>query len=73
MLDGTSEWRNFGGDSESEIDKWRVEGTVNLNIENGGITTAITGKTDTKLNMSNNIISAKSRCFIQIIREVCLI
>ena len=73
MLDGTSKWRDFGGNSESEIDKWRVEGTVNSNIENGGITIAITGKIDSKPTLSNNIISAKSRCFIQIIREVCLI
>ena len=70
VLHGTSEWRNYGGDSESEIDKWRVEGPVNLNIENDGITTAITGITDTKLTMSNNRIFVKSRCFIQIIREV---
>ena len=71
VLDETSEWRNFGGGSESEIDKWRVEGPVNSNIENGGITTAITSTTDTKLTMSNNRISAKSKRFIQIIREVC--
>ena len=61
VLDETSEWRNFEGGSESGVDKRRVGGPVNSNLENGGVTTAITGTTDAKLTMSNNRISANAK------------
>lgn len=61
MIDETSEWRNFEGGSGSGVDKNRVGGPVNVNLENCGITTTITGTSDAKLASSNNRISATAK------------
>ena len=60
VIDETSEWRNFEGGSESGVDKNRVGGPVNANLDNYGITTSITGTTDTRLINSSNRISANA-------------
>lgn len=60
LIDETSEWRNFGSEG-SGADMNRVGGPVNSNLENGGITTMITGQGDQRLINSNNRISSNAK------------
>lgn len=60
MIDETSEWRNFGGES-SGPDMNRVGGPVNQNLDSGGISTTITGQGDQRLINSSNRISSNAK------------
>ncbi|CAI2372477.1 unnamed protein product [Moneuplotes crassus] len=60
LIDETSEWRNFGSEGNG-ADMNRVGGPVNNNLDNGGLSTVITGIGDTKLINSNNRISANAK------------
>lgn len=60
IIDETSEWRNFGSEGNG-ADMNRVGGPVNNHLDNGGLSTVITGPGDNKLINSNNRISSNAK------------
>lgn len=60
LIDETSEWRNFGGES-SGPDMNRVGGPVNSFLENGGVSAVITGQGDQRLISANNRINTNAK------------
>lgn len=60
IIDETAEWRNFGSEG-SGADMNRTGGPVNMHLENGGLSTTITGTSDQRLISSNNRISSSAK------------